>query len=225
MEQIIKIPAQMILNILIILSTLVMSNCSAIDIQLKDKIAKREKIHRVAILPFRIHGAHFGSEFADAIGLHLAQKPWFVQIERGPELMKILNEQGFSQTGLIDTKTRIQIGKLTSANLIIIGQGTALEYTDQEGKKYNNLIDTFSLKAIDVESGSHLITIRKRPGRAWTWPTRLKWLLSFSLIWNREDVLIESSEYDDLARQIANKIEDHILDKKAKIAASLKNKP
>lgn len=192
-----------------------LQHCSAIEIQMQQEISLSKKDYRVAILPFHIKGAGWGAEFGDAVGLHIAKKDRFVQVERGPSLNRLLEEQGFSQTGLIDASTRLKIGTLTSANLIIVGRGTALNFNDQNSRVVPNLVDTCTIKAIDVETGAHLITIRKKPGRAWTMPLRLKFLLSLSMIWNLEDVLVDGSNYDALAAEFADRIEGTIISHKA----------
>lgn len=73
-----------------------------------------------------------------------------------------------------------------------------------------NLVDTFSLKAINVETGSLLITVRKEPGKAWDYRYRLKYLCGLTFIWDKEDVLIDSSRYDDISKQVVRNILDAI---------------
>ncbi|MCB1173027.1 MAG: hypothetical protein KDK39_05665 [Leptospiraceae bacterium] len=184
--------------------------CTAIDTQVQEKVALSEKTLRIAVLPFHVKGADWGDELADVIGHELTKQAKFEQVER-TVLNKILTEQGFSQTGLIDDQTRLKIGKLTSANLIITGQGTALKYMDKKGKTWTNLIDTLSVKAIDVETGKHVISLRKRPGRSWTTKYRLMWGLTLGMVWDLEDILIATQEYDEIAMQIADKIQAQII--------------
>lgn len=201
-------------TLLFLIPFLFILQCSTVDLQVNRKVVMTDRSIRVAILPFRIRNANWGSEFADAIGLHLAKNDRFVQVERGSELSRILDEQQFQESGLIDDQARAEIGRLTSAHLIVVGDGQALKLEDINGNPIKNLVDTCTVKAIDVETGNHVITIRKSPGTAWTWAFRLKYLLGLSLIWDRHDILIESSLYDEIANQFARNLESAIDAKK-----------
>ena len=122
-------------------------------------------------------------------------------------MSKILDEQRFTESGLVENETRKRIGQLTGADLIITGVGKALKY-DRFGRNYTNLVDTSTISAIDVQTGRHLFTFRKAPGSAWDWRYRAKYILGLTLIWDRDDILVDSSKYDDLAYQFSVRMED-----------------
>jgi hypothetical protein len=110
-------------------------------------------------------------------------------------------------SGLIDSKKAARLGKLFGADVILIGHGKVLR-RDRKNKDVSdkNLIDTFTLKAINVETGALLITVRKEPGIAWNTEYKLKMCGGLGCIWSRNDILRESSTYDDISRQIVRKI-------------------
>lgn len=189
--------------------------CSAVDLQINDALVRARGPQRVMILPFQIEGAGWGQEFADSLGLQLANTGRFIQVERGRELQRLLQEQRFSESGLIDTRTRLEIGRLTSANLIITGHGRALTMRGHGGELIPNVVDTCTVRAVDVESGEHVITLRKRPGRAWTNEYRAKYFLTLTLGWDLKDILRESANFDEIARQFATNIDDAIQNRQA----------
>lgn len=182
------------------------SGCSSLDIQVQQEVREYKGVYKIAVLPFQIEDGDWGEEYASAIGLHLARIGRFVQVERSA-LSKILDEQRFTESGLVDNETRKRIGQLTGADLIITGVGKALKY-DRFGRNYTNLVDTSTISAIDVQTGRHLFTFRKAPGSAWDWRYRAKYILGLTLIWDRDDILVDSSKYDDLAYQFSVRMED-----------------
>ncbi|MBX7059856.1 MAG: CsgG/HfaB family protein [Leptospirales bacterium] len=188
---------------------LLSSACSAVEVQVNNIVIESSEPLRVAILPFQIQGADWGREFADSLGLQLARSGRFVQVERGRELQRLLQEQRFNESGLIEDRTRVQIGRLTGARLIITGDGRAMKMRDSDGRMNENLIDTCTVRAIDVQTGEHVITLRKTPGRAWTAAFRAKYFLTLGFGWDLRDISIESAEYDEVARQFSQRIADH----------------
>ena len=145
-----------------------------------------------------------------------------MQVVEREALERILNEQNLSMTGLIDDKSAVKIGKLLGADVILVGRGSSLRAYHrayQKGREVPNLIDTFTLKALSVETADILFIVRKEPGIAWTTGYYAKYCCSLSLIWNRNDILIESSRYDDISRQVVQKVLAAIdkIEKKKKI--------
>lgn len=181
-------------------------SCTTIDMSLSKKIDISKKLKKVAVLPFEIKGVKWGDEFADAI-THNFFKSGEIEVVERESIEKILKEQKLSMTGIIDPNRAARLGKLIGADVILLGNGKALR-RDKKNKDVSdkNLIDTFTLKAINVETGSLLLIVRKEPGIAWNTEYRLKWCLSGSCIWDRNDILHESSTYDDISRQIVKKI-------------------
>jgi hypothetical protein len=189
---------------LMVIMAAVYAGCSTIDVAVNQRIDVTKKLNKIVVFPFEIKNAHWGDEFSDAITHHLF-KTGRVEVVERQELEKILKEQKLSMTGLLDSDKTVKVGKLLGADVIVIGRGTALELgSDTHEKK--NLIDTFMLKVVSVETGTLLITVRKEPGIAWTWWYRFKYCCSLSLLYNRNDALLESAKYDEISRQIANRI-------------------
>ncbi len=200
-----KIRKNIIYTALIIMSLL--TACSSIDVAVSKKVNVKSKIKKIAVFPFVIHGAKWGDEFADSISHHFFKKGGIEIVERDA-LQKILKEQSLSASGAIDQDKAVEIGKMIGADLIILGRGSALNL--KKGiilkDKIPNLIDTFSLKAIDVETGSMIITVRKKPGKEWDTGYRLKYCCGLTLIWSGNDILVESSNYDEIAEKIVDRI-------------------
>lgn len=187
----------------------VVFSCSTIDVAVNKRVDLTKKLSKIAVFPFQIRQGRWGDEFADSIG-HYLFKSGRVEVVEREAMQKILKEQNLSMSGIVDDSNAARIGKLLGADVIITGRGSCLECQDSNGKQQKNLIDTFSLKAISVETGSLLVTVRKEPGIAWAWWARMKWCCSLSLIWDRQDLLIETSRYDEIARQIAGRIVEAI---------------
>ncbi len=195
----------LLLTLTLILITAV--GCSTIDVGLSKKANITKKMEKIAVFPFTIRGAQWGDEFADSI-THQFFKTGKIEVVEREAIEKVLKEQKFSMTGFVDESKAVQIGKLLGADVIIIGRGTELQYRHpaKPGVMVPNLVDTFTLKAINVETGSLLITVRKEPGKAWDWRYRMKYCCSLTLIWNSEDITMESLRYDDISKQIVKRI-------------------
>lgn len=192
--------------------------CSAYDAAILDNtplknLQKQQSLLKVIVLPFELRGANWGGEFADAVALQLIKTGKFEVVERSA-LEQILKEQRITKTGLFDPTTGSRIGKLLGARFILIGQGNALAHVDsQTQKRQDNLVDTFTLKVVDVETASNYIIVRKRPGAGWDWGYRAMWLFGLSLIWSREDVLMESSQYDRVAAELVNEMQGPLINR------------
>ena len=183
-------------------------SCTSIDVALSKRVDITKKMEKIAIFPFNVKNAKWGDEFADSITHHFFKSGQVEVVER-EAIQKILKEQKLSMTGAIDDSKAVQIGKLLGVDVILLGRGSALRLPTKSPEA-ENLIDTFSLKAISVETGSLLITVRKEPGVAWDWRYRMKYCCSLTLIWDHNDVLIQSSKYDDISKQIVSMILDSI---------------
>lgn len=167
------------------------------------------RVHKVAVMNFDINNANWGAEFSDSMVHYLLDYGKWEIIER-EQIFKILDEQKLSRSGIIDDSQSVKIGKILGVDAIIVGRGTALHYVDSKKEKVNYLVDTFSMKVVLVQTGSILMQSRKRPGTDWT-PGRIaKFLLGFGYIWNREDLMIESCKYDEVAMRMAKLIASNI---------------
>ncbi len=198
----------------VILTAVSLFACSTIDIAYTNKQTIQKRMKRVAVFPFDIKGAGWGDEFADAISHQFFKSGKVTTIER-EAIQKILQEQQLSASGLIDDKQAVKIGKLLGADVIIIGRGSALQ-AYRNNRYEPNCIDTFTLKAINTENGEILLTVRKEPGRAWDWRYRAKFCCGLTLIWNLNDILIDSSQYDDIAKQVVKQILEILQDETKK---------
>ncbi|MBR32489.1 MAG: hypothetical protein CMN77_14385 [Spirochaetaceae bacterium] len=163
----------------------------------------QEKI-RVVVMPIEVTGERWGGQFSDAIALHLMKTNRFDVLERS-YLERVLREQKLHQTGLIDPSTGAKIGRILGAKFIITGEAIPLRYQDAGGEYHDNMVDTCTIKIIDVETASHYAIIRKEPGIAWDWTYRFMWAIPMSMIWDREDILIDSTKYDEIAQQVVTR--------------------
>ncbi len=192
----------------LLISSLIISTigCSTIDVATAKNAHLGKKLKKVAVFPFKINGAQWGAELSDVISHNFFKKAGIEIVER-EAMNKILKEQNLSMTGLVDQTKALEIGRMVGADLIIMGRGSALKVRRSKGGDYYaNLLDTFSLKAIDVEKGTMIMTVRKKSGRDWDGEYRAKFCCSLSLVWDRTDVLVQSSNYDELAGKIVDKI-------------------
>lgn len=166
-------------------------------------------VHKVAVLNFDINNAKWGPEFADSMVHYLLDYGKWEIIER-EQIFKILDEQKLSRSGLIDDSQSVQIGKILGVDAIVVGRGTALNYINSKKQRENYLVDTFSMKVVLVQTGAILMQSRKRPGTDWTIPRLLQYGLGLGLIWTKEDIFIETSKYDSVAKRMAKLIASNI---------------
>jgi len=199
-----------------ILLSVLAFGCSTIDVATSDKVNLPKKMKKIAIFPFQVSGANWGPEFSDAIS-HQFFKIGKIEVVEREMLQKIIKEKAFAMSGFVDEGKAVEIGKFIGADVIIVGRGSALKFRFPGEHNYiPNLIDTFSLKALNVETGALIITVRKKPGRDWDGEYRAKWCCSGTMIWNRDDITEESSKYDEIAEKIVINILDAIKETKEK---------
>jgi TolB-like protein len=98
---------------------------------------------RVAIVDFKAIGApaDFGEAVAENLRNSLVQHKQFKVVERA-QIDKALKEQSFGQSGLVDAKQAVTLGKLVGAKIIVVGSVTKI------GTTY-----TVNARFIDVETG------------------------------------------------------------------------
>lgn len=98
---------------------------------------------RVAIVDFRAIGApqQFGEAVAENLRNALVQQKQYTVVERA-QIDKALKEQAFGQSGMVDAKQAVTLGKLVGAKIIVVGSVTKL------GSTY-----TVNARFIDVETG------------------------------------------------------------------------
>lgn len=97
---------------------------------------------RVAILPFAATNldAKYGSLAAQQIlSQALPHKSEFILFLEREHLQKILEEQALSQTGAIDEKTAVQVGRLSGVNTIVVGNITRVGQQLSAPKSYQRV--------------------------------------------------------------------------------------
>ncbi len=197
-----------IVNILLLTAIITFTTVckSTLDVVISKKVDISKKLKKIAVFPFDIKGVKWGDEFAECIG-HQFFKSGKVEIVEREAIEKVFKEQKLSMSGILDPRKVIKLGKLFGADVIIIGKGNALR-RDKEGNdvRDKNIVDTFSLKALSVETGSTLITVRKEPGVVWTTGAKVKVCASAGCIWDSNDILRENSKYDEIAKNIVHQI-------------------
>jgi len=98
---------------------------------------------RIAVLDLNASGMPKTSAKAisSMVRSQLIDSGQFIIVERG-QMDSILNEQGFQQTGCTDDSCAVQIGKLLSANKMLIG----------DANKFGNSV-ILTCRIVDVEKG------------------------------------------------------------------------
>lgn len=182
-------------------------SCSTIDVAIAPRANIKNKMKKIAVIPFDIKGAGWGDEFADSITHNFFKSGRFEVVERDA-IKKVLKEKKLAMSGLADSSKAVEIGRLLGADVIVFGRGSALRFRK---KRYSplvpNLIDTFSLRVVSIENAKILMTIRKSPGRAWTAGYRFSYCIGgLGIFYDKKDVLVSSSKYDSISEQIVDRI-------------------
>jgi len=79
-----------------------------------------------------------------------------------------------------------------------------------DNKNVDYSLNTFNIKVINVETGNIFVNAIKEPGIAWTPLTRIKYILGLGLIWNKQDMLLETSKINFLAETAVKNIQSEI---------------
>ena len=97
---------------------------------------------RIAVIDFQANDVsiYAAKAVSDIIGTEMAKRGDFAMIERN-QMSSIMNEQGFQQSGCVDSACAVHLGKLLSAKKIMIGSLSRL------GGIY-----TITAKVVDVET-------------------------------------------------------------------------
>lgn len=95
--------------------------------------AKERLTVRLAVFPFS--SAKLDQKFGDIVSQNLLaqalpRKSEFIMFLEREYLQKIFEEQALSQTGAIDEKTAVQVGKLSGVNTIVVGSVTLVSHKD-----------------------------------------------------------------------------------------------
>lgn len=193
----------------LLFSFIILANCSTMEVAITEKRELIRGMKNIAILSFDFKGKpEFGKEFANSFAILAIKNDRIQIIERNEEeLSKVFGEFKISRSGLVDENTAASAGKLLGVDVILIGFG---ETTEIDSK---TIIHKFRLKVINVQTGTLVIGVIKEPGIEWTPALLAKYILGLGLVWNRQDMLVESSSVRHLSSITAEKILDAIREK------------
>lgn len=184
-----------------------LSSCSSIDVAVTGNRQLLKSMKKIAIMNFEMSSKDpKEQEFADIIAHQFLKTTNLNVIERDKLVIsKVIGEQSLSRTGIIDESTAAQMGKILGVDAIVIGKGEQLTI---EGKNIDYCLNTFNIKVISVETGNIFVNAIKEPGIDWTPWIRLKFAIGgFGLIWNKQDLLLETCRINFLAEHAVKEIQ------------------
>jgi hypothetical protein len=186
----------------IFLTLILFTNCSTIEIAITEKRELVQQMKNIAIIPFDFKGKpELGKEFSNSFAILSIKNDRIQIIERNEEeLSKVMGEFKVSRSGLIDEATAATAGKILGVDVILIGFGETIEIDSK------SIVHKFRIKAINVQTGTLIIGVIKEPGIEWTPSLLAKYILGLGLIWDKKDMLIESSSVKHLSSVTAEKI-------------------
>ena len=127
---------------------------------------------RVAVMPFNIkaavsHNLDFScnESVSEEVAVSLMDEGYFDILERN-ELKRIVDEQSFQMTDLVDQSTAVQIGGMLGAEYILVGSITGLssKKMDNEvvgfGNKQSQVIAHLAGRLIEVKTGRVVLSGR-----------------------------------------------------------------
>jgi TolB-like protein len=109
---------------------------------------------KLGILPFKCLSPEIGLAVSDATGANLIGSPFSV-IERS-YLSKILQEQGYSVTGITENPNLEEIGKLSGVDYLLVGNVTIMS-------QRRRWILEATARIVDVKTGEVVIAILYKP--------------------------------------------------------------
>lgn len=201
---------------IIIFSWLILlSACSTIDVGVTANQKELKSLKKIAIFPMEVASEDINKEFTDSLALHLLKTGRIEILERDRKYInKILQEQNFARSGLIDQETAAKMGKFLGVDAIVLGRAKLKKIAPRtnsnkktERANSTEIIDTFSLKLINVESGTIVVNLRKASGIEWNWLLVLKKIFGFGVIWSSHDLLKQSSQIDYLSGRAVEKMD------------------
>ena len=139
-----------------------LSGCLTLDVAVSNKFDPSRNMKKIAVFPFTMDNGTWGAEFADSVS-HEFFKSGIEIVER-EDLDKILREDKLSASGVINDTSAAAIGRKLGADAIVLGRGAA-----GNRLKGMDFVRSFSLRVIDVETASHLITVRMPEGNPMTY--------------------------------------------------------
>ena len=132
---------------------------------------------RVAVMPFNIKAAvshnldfSYNESVSEEVTFALLNEGYFDILERG-ELQRIVDEQSFQMTDLVDQSTATQIGGMLGAEYILVGSITGLssKKMDNEaigfGNRQTQVIAHLTGRLIEVKTG-RVVLVGRGTGKA-----------------------------------------------------------
>ncbi len=118
---------------------------------------------QASLTNYKSAGEDGGRVVANLLANELATIKNLKLIERG-QIAKLLDEQVLQQSGIIDSKNAAEIGKITGADAVIIGELT--DYLIWDGVAGFGSTVSFSIRMIDTQSSRVILNVaisRARP--------------------------------------------------------------
>lgn len=109
---------------------------------------------KISINHYVSAGRNGGRVVAGLLAAELANLENIKVVERG-RITKLIDEQVLQQSGAIDSKSAIQIGKLVGADAVVVGDLTDYLIWDNVGGFGSTI--SYSMRMIDVQSGRILL--------------------------------------------------------------------
>ncbi len=187
-----------------------LASCSSIDVAVTGNKQLLKNMKKIAIMNFEMNNQDpKEQEFADIIAHQFLKTTKLNVIERDKLVIsKVIGEQTLSRTGIIDESTAAQMGKILGVDAIVIGKG---DHLTVDNKTIEYCLNTFNIKVISVETGNIFVNVIKEPGIDWTPWIRLKFVIGgFGLIWNKNDLLLETCRINFLAEHAVKEIQSEM---------------
>jgi hypothetical protein len=177
-------------------------NCSTIDVAVPNDKKLVGGIKNAAIRPLEVKThPKMGEDFADSLGHHFVKSNRIHIVSRSKsELDTILGEQKAARTAIYDEESAPVMGKLKGVDVIFIGNGETIDVDS------NPILNRFRIKVIDVNTGVSVLSVNKEPGIEWTPFLVLKYVVGLGLVWDKKDMLVESSNVNHLSEQTVKSI-------------------
>lgn len=139
------------------------------DLAITEYVQQKSVKKRITVIPFdgnKKLEEKINANLADLFTAELGKSNIFEMIER-KQLEKILEEQNFQMSGVINDEAAIQAGNLLGAEYLVTGSVTNVAETKEDKFAYDLL--TFevgvSVRVLDISSGKVLLT-EKADGKA-----------------------------------------------------------
>lgn len=189
---------------------LFLAKCSSLDVAVSGNKQFLQGMKKIAIMNFEISGNEDPKEqeFSDIIAHQFLKETNLTVIERDKLVIsKVIGEQSLSRSGIIDETTAAQMGKILGVDAIVIGKGEQLVI---DKKSVDYCLNTFNIKVISVETGNIFANVIKQPGIEWSPLMTFKYIIGFGLVWDKNDMLLETCKITFLAERAVKGIQSEM---------------